>query len=99
MDTWIKEYDNDTGNNNESFYEWWNVTDGEKSFRCNSERDADYLLSQLTPLPVDLEDRGKETTKADVFENAIRDFDIEAALEYFDVKEFDKQFFRNQLSK
>jgi hypothetical protein len=36
-------------------------------------------------------------SKAQIFEQAIRDFGIEAALEYFNVKEDDKQFFRNTL--
>jgi len=46
---WRIENDNDTGSNDEYFVEWWNVTDGEKSFRCNTEADANFLLSVLTP--------------------------------------------------
>lgn len=44
---WVKEYDNDTGLHDESFREWWIVTNGEYSFDCRSEKAADFLLSKL----------------------------------------------------
>ena len=47
MSTWVIEYDNDTGSSNEGFWEWWTVTNGEKSFKCDSEQDAQWLRSQL----------------------------------------------------
>lgn len=45
---WKIEYENDTGNNDESYYEWWNVTNGDKYFRCKTEEDANFLLAQLS---------------------------------------------------
>lgn len=41
---WKIVYDNDTGPEDESFWEWWSVTNGEKSFQCRSEMDAEWLL-------------------------------------------------------
>lgn len=48
---WIVEYSNDTGSNDECFYEWWNVTNGEKTFRAWSKEDADSLAAVLTSQP------------------------------------------------
>ena len=42
------EYDNDTGPGDEYFVEWFNVTNGEKSFRCNTKEDAEFLLASLS---------------------------------------------------
>jgi len=42
---WKIVYDNDTGPSDEGFWEWWAVTNGEKSFQCRSESDAEWLLS------------------------------------------------------
>jgi hypothetical protein len=44
---WIVEYDNDTGPYDESFRQWWTVTDGETSFECNSEKKANWLCDLL----------------------------------------------------
>ena len=58
---WKIEYDNDTGPGDEGFWEWWTVTDGARSFKCNSEDDAKWLsetlnastpTTKLTPLPL-----------------------------------------------
>ena len=40
---WKVEYNNDTGPRDDSFSEWWDVTDGEKTFTSKSERDAIWL--------------------------------------------------------
>lgn len=45
--TWKIEYDNDTGPGDEGFWEWWTVTDGKRSFKCDSEDDAKWLLEAL----------------------------------------------------
>lgn len=44
---WKIEYDNDTGPGDEGFWEWWTVTDGTRSFKCNSEDDAKWLAETL----------------------------------------------------
>ena len=44
---WTIEYDNDTGPMDEGFWEWWTVTDGTKSFKCNSESEAKWLCDIL----------------------------------------------------
>ena len=43
------EYDNSTGPYDEGFYEWWTVTNGTRSFKCNSEEDANWLCGMLNP--------------------------------------------------
>jgi len=48
-EAWVIEYDNDTGPGDEYFVEWFNVTNGEKSFRCNTKEDAEFLLASLSP--------------------------------------------------
>lgn len=40
---WKIEYENEVGAN-EAFSEWWTVTNGKRSFRCNKE-DAEALFS------------------------------------------------------
>lgn len=47
---WQKIYNNDTGPMNESFREWWTITNGSEAFDCTSEREADYLMNILTPV-------------------------------------------------
>jgi hypothetical protein len=37
---WEIEYDNW---GEDGFSEWWHVTDGEKSFKCDDEKDAKWL--------------------------------------------------------
>lgn len=45
MANWQKSYDN-ADNSSAS---WWDVTDGNRSFRCATEEDADFLIGTLTP--------------------------------------------------
>ena len=47
MTKWTKEYDNDTGPYDDYFKEWWNVTDGNRMYRCNNSDDADFLIAAL----------------------------------------------------
>lgn len=47
---WKVEYENDTGYNDEGFWEWWEVTNGETSFRCKEEEDANWLAEQLNKI-------------------------------------------------
>ena len=51
MNNWIIEYDNDVGPNDEGFWEWWTVTNGNQSIRCHTKENADWLLSKLKDLP------------------------------------------------
>jgi len=44
---WIIEYDNDVGTNDDGFWEWWNVTNGEKTFKADTEEDAKMLCDLL----------------------------------------------------
>lgn len=44
---WKIEYGNDTGSNDEGIWEWWTVTDGDKSFKCDDEADAKWLCDTL----------------------------------------------------
>ena len=44
---WRIEYHNDVGPMDESFWEWWEVTDDEKTFKTNSEEDANWLCDLL----------------------------------------------------
>lgn len=44
---WKIEYDNDTGNDDGGFWEWWTVTDGAKSFKSDTEDDAKWLCDLL----------------------------------------------------
>lgn len=44
---WSIDYDNDTGPNDDYFHEWWVVTNGSRSFKCNSQEDADWLCNLL----------------------------------------------------
>lgn len=44
---WKIDYDNDVGPNDEGFWEWWNVTNGEVFFKANSEADAKWLCDFL----------------------------------------------------
>jgi hypothetical protein len=47
MKEWGIEWDNDTGPNDGYYVEWWNVTDGERSFRSYKEADAEWLQAFL----------------------------------------------------
>jgi hypothetical protein len=44
---WKVEYGNDVGPNDEGFWEWWEVTDGKRTFKSNSEEDANWLCEAL----------------------------------------------------
>lgn len=44
---WTIEYDNDTGSDDGGFWEWWKVTNGEKSFKSDDEADAKWLAGVL----------------------------------------------------
>lgn len=44
---WAIEYNNDTGSNDEGFWEWWDVTDGDISFKANTEESAKFLCEKL----------------------------------------------------
>lgn len=44
---WEKKYNNDVGPNDESFWEWWDVTDGKRVFKADEEKDADWLVEIL----------------------------------------------------
>lgn len=44
---WTIQYDNDTGPDDDSFWEWWTVSDGVKNFKCDNEQDAKWLLALL----------------------------------------------------
>jgi len=60
---WKIEYDNDTGPDDESFWEKWAVTDGVKIFECTKEEDAKWLcdlLITVTELPTQ-EGRGERS--------------------------------------
>lgn len=50
MNKWKIEYDNDTGSGDEGFWEWWTVSDGTRSFKCNSEDDAEWLAETLNAM-------------------------------------------------
>lgn len=52
---WQIAYDNDTGHDDGGFYEWWDVTDGNRSFRCDSEEAAYYLCDLLNETENDQE--------------------------------------------
>lgn len=44
---WTIAYDNDCGFRDESFSEWWDVTDGEHKFRATSKWEAEWLCDKL----------------------------------------------------
>lgn len=48
---WKIEYDNDTGPSDESFRQWWTVSNGSMSFTCTSEKEAQFLKSTLNKQP------------------------------------------------
>lgn len=47
MSPWKIEYDNDTGQSDDGFREWWTVSNGEESFTCDSDESATWLCAQL----------------------------------------------------
>jgi hypothetical protein len=44
---WTIKYDNDAGSDDGGFSEWWFVTNGIRSFKCESESDAEWLAKLL----------------------------------------------------
>jgi hypothetical protein len=46
-DPWTIEYDNDTGPDDDGFWEWWTVTNGTRSFKCDDKADAKWLAELL----------------------------------------------------
>lgn len=44
---WRINYENDTGPGDDSFREWWVVTDGEKYFEAGNKEDAEWLCNLL----------------------------------------------------
>ena len=44
---WKIEHGNDTGSNDEGIWEWWTVTNGDKSFKCDTAADAKWLCETL----------------------------------------------------
>lgn len=47
---WKVNYENDVGPYDEGFWEWWTVSNDEKSFKCDSKDDADWLCTTLNLL-------------------------------------------------
>lgn len=44
---WTIEYCNDVGPRDEGFWEWWEISDGERTFKANDETDANWLCETL----------------------------------------------------
>lgn len=44
---WTIDYDNDTGASDEGFWEWWEVTDGDRVFKCYDKESAVWLCDML----------------------------------------------------
>lgn len=47
---WVVIYDNYVGLDDDCFWQWWEVTDGEKVFRCDDESGAGWLAETLNEL-------------------------------------------------
>ncbi len=47
---WTIEYSNDTGAHDDYFSEWWEITNGEKVFKSESESSAIWLCELLNKL-------------------------------------------------
>ncbi len=50
--TWRIEYENDVGPDDGGFWEWWTVTNDERSFKADSKADAEWLCALLNTAPV-----------------------------------------------
>jgi hypothetical protein len=48
--TFTIEYQNDTGYTDDGFWEWWEVSDGNRTFKCDAEADAEWLCELLNEL-------------------------------------------------
>jgi hypothetical protein len=44
---WRVVYSNDVGPDDDGFWEWWEVTDGKRTFKSDSEEDAEWLCAVL----------------------------------------------------
>lgn len=44
---WQVEWHNDTGPDDDYYEEWWTVTDGKRTFRCDDNADAAWLQELL----------------------------------------------------
>jgi hypothetical protein len=44
---WTVDYSNDTGPDDEGFWEWWEVTDGERTFKADTQPHAKWLCELL----------------------------------------------------
>ena len=44
---WKIEYDNDVGSDDGGFWEWWVISDGNRSFESKDENDAKWLCDLL----------------------------------------------------
>jgi hypothetical protein len=44
---WTVEYTNDVGADDEGFWEWWEITNGEKAFKSDTKDDAEFLCDLL----------------------------------------------------
>ena len=47
MSEWKVEYQNDTGPNDDSYWEWWDVSNGKTNYKANTENDAVWLCELL----------------------------------------------------
>ena len=50
---WIIENHNDVGPNDDGFWEWWTVSNGTRSFKCDSEGDAKWLAELLNAAKIE----------------------------------------------
>lgn len=44
---WTIEYNNDVGPDDGGFWEWWEVSNGTRTFKCDREEDAKWLVELL----------------------------------------------------
>lgn len=47
MAVWTVTYNNDTGPNDEGYFEWWDISDGNVTFQANDQHSAQWLCDQL----------------------------------------------------
>ena len=45
---WRVEYNNDVSGDDEGFWEWWEVTDGKRTFKTSDQDDAEWLFELLS---------------------------------------------------
>ena len=44
---WTIEYETYTDLGDQVLLQWWTITDGERSFRCDTQKDAEWLREML----------------------------------------------------